>query len=227
MHKIAHNLTQVLNRIQAAAEGCGRKAQDITLLAVSKTHTSAAISVAYGAGQRAFGENYLQEALEKITALQALNLEWHFLGPIQSNKTRAIAEHFHWVHSLARLSIAQRLNAARPLGLGPLNVCIQVNADGEASKAGVALSEVAALAEQVQRLPNLKLRGLMSIPNPDNPAPAFAAIAALRQELNQRYGWQLDTLSMGMSDDLDLAIAAGSTLVRVGTAIFGPRPSPH
>jgi pyridoxal phosphate enzyme (YggS family) len=223
MHKIAHNLTQVLNRIQAAAEGCGRKAQDITLLAVSKTQPAAAISEAYAAGQREFGENYLQEALEKIHALAALNLEWHFLGPIQSNKTRPIAEHFAWVHSLARVSIAQRLNAARPQGLKPLNVCIQVNADGQASKAGVALDEVAVLAEQIQRLPNLRLRGLMAIPNPADPAPAFAALAQLQGDLNRRYGWQLDTLSMGMSDDLDIAIAAGSTLVRVGTAIFGPR----
>ncbi|HNG58214.1 MAG TPA: YggS family pyridoxal phosphate-dependent enzyme [Cellvibrionaceae bacterium] len=223
MHKIAHNLTQVLNRIQAAAEGCGRKAQDITLLAVSKTQPAAAISEAHAAGQRAFGENYLQEALEKIAELQSLNIEWHFLGPIQSNKTRPIAEHFAWVHSLARASIAQRLNAARPAALGPLHVCIQVNADGQASKAGVALDEVAALAEQVQRLPNLRLRGLMAIPNPADPTPAFAALAALQAELNRRYSWQLDTLSMGMSDDLDLAIAAGSTLVRVGTAIFGPR----
>lgn len=223
MHKIAHNLTQVLNRIQAAAEGCGRKAQDITLLAVSKTQPAAAISEAYAAGQREFGENYLQEALEKIHALAALNLEWHFLGPIQSNKTRPIAEHFAWIHSLARVSIAQRLNAARPQGLKPLNVCIQVNADGQASKAGVALDEVAVLAEQIQRLPNLRLRGLMAIPNPADPAPAFAALAQLQGDLNRRYGWQLDTLSMGMSDDLDIAIAAGSTLVRVGTAIFGPR----
>lgn len=223
MHKIAHNLTQVLNRIQAAAEGCGRKAQDITLLAVSKTQPAAAISAAHAAGQQAFGENYLQEALDKIDALAALNLQWHFLGPIQSNKTRPIAEHFAWVHSLARVSIAQRLNAARPQGLKPLNVCIQVNADGQASKAGVALDEVAVLAEQIQRLPNLRLRGLMAIPNPADPAPAFAALAQLQGDLNRRYGWQLDTLSMGMSDDLDIAIAAGSTLVRVGTAIFGPR----
>ncbi|HMU65775.1 MAG TPA: YggS family pyridoxal phosphate-dependent enzyme, partial [Cellvibrionaceae bacterium] len=177
----------------------------------------------HAAGQRPFGENYLQEALEKIAELQSLNIEWHFLGPIQSNKTRPIAEHFAWVHSLARASIAQRLNAARPAALGPLHVCIQVNADGQASKAGVALDEVAALAEQVQRLPNLRLRGLMAIPNPADPTPAFAALAALQAELNRRYSWQLDTLSMGMSDDLDLAIAAGSTLVRVGTAIFGPR----
>lgn len=226
MHKIAHNLTQVLNRIQAAAEGCGRKAQDITLLAVSKTHSGEAVAEAAAAGQRAFGENYLQEALEKITALQALNLQWHFLGPIQSNKTRAVAEHFSWVHSLGRLSIAQRLNAARPAALGPLNVCIQVNADGEASKSGVPLQEVAALAEQLQGLAQLKLRGLMAIPNPANPAPAFNAIAQLQAQLNRDYGWQLDTLSMGMSDDLDLAIAAGSTLVRVGTAIFGPRDYP-
>ncbi len=227
MHKIAHNLTQVLNRIQAAAMGCGRKAQDITLLAVSKTQSSQAIREAHGAGQCAFGENYLQEALEKIEALQTLNLQWHFLGPIQSNKTRPIAEHFHWVHSLERENIAKRLNDARPAALGPLNVCIQVNADGQASKAGVAISEVAELANVIQRLPNLRLRGLMAIPNPENPGPAFTAISALRQELNQQYGWQLDTLSMGMSDDLDLAVAAGSTLVRVGTAIFGPRNSPH
>ncbi|RZA05426.1 MAG: YggS family pyridoxal phosphate-dependent enzyme [Moraxellaceae bacterium] len=223
MHKIAHNLTQVLNRIQAAAIGCGRKAQAITLLAVSKTQSTAAIAEAYASGQRAFGENYLQEALEKIAELTPLAIEWHFLGPIQSNKTKPIAEHFSWVHSLERLSVAQRLNSARPASLAPLNVCIQVNADGEASKSGVNLAEVAALAEQIQQLPRLKLRGLMAIPNPADPAPAFAAVAALQYQLNQTHNLQLDTLSMGMSDDLDLAIAAGSTLVRVGTAIFGPR----
>ncbi|HEY6528514.1 MAG TPA: YggS family pyridoxal phosphate-dependent enzyme [Cellvibrionaceae bacterium] len=223
MHKIAHNLTQVLNRIQAAAIGCGRKAQAVTLLAVSKTQSTAVIAEAYAAGQRAFGENYLQEALEKIAELTPLAIEWHFLGPIQSNKTKSIAGHFSWVHSLERLSVAERLNAARPAGLAPLNVCIQVNADGEASKSGVAPAEVAALAQQIAQLPRLKLRGLMAIPNRADPAPAFAAVAALQYQLNQTHNLQLDTLSMGMSDDLDLAIAAGSTLVRVGTAIFGPR----
>lgn len=223
MLKIADNLTQVLNRIQAAAAGCGRKAQTITLLAVSKTQNAAAIAEAYAAGQRAFGENYVQEALEKIAQLNSLAIEWHFIGPIQSNKTKSIAEHFAWVHGVERFSIAQRLNNARPAALGPLNICIQVNTDGEASKSGVSLEQVAALAEQIQQLPRLKLRGLMTIPNPANPAPAFAAVAALQQQLNQSYGWQLDTLSMGMSDDLANAIAAGSTLVRVGTAIFGPR----
>lgn len=223
MLKIAHNLTQVLNRIQAAAEGCGRKAQAITLLAVSKTQNASAITEAYEAGQRAFGENYVQEALEKIAQLNPLAIEWHFIGPIQSNKAKSIAEHFAWVHGVERFSIAQRLNNARPASLGPLNICIQVNTDGEASKSGVSLDQVAALAEQIQQLPHLKLRGLMTLPNPANPAPAFAAVAALQQQLNQSHGWQLDTLSMGMSDDLAPAIAAGSTLVRVGTAIFGPR----
>lgn len=223
MLKIAHNLTQVLNRIQVAAQSCGRKAQTVTLLAVSKTQTADAIEQAYAAGQRSFGENYLQEALDKIAQLNALAIEWHFLGPIQSNKTRSIAENFSWVHSLARENIASRLNTARPAHLAPLNVCIQVNADGEASKSGVSLSEVAALAKHIQQLPRLQLRGLMTLPNPNDPLPAFEAVAQLQQQLNQQFGWQLDTLSMGMSDDLDLAIKAGSTLVRVGTAIFGPR----
>lgn len=223
MLKIADNLTQVLNRIQAAADGCGRKAQTITLLAVSKTQNAAAIAQAYAAGQRAFGENYVQEALEKIAQLNPLAIEWHFIGPIQSNKTKSIAEHFTWVHGVERFSIAQRLSAARPDALGPLNICIQVNADGEASKSGVSLEQAGHLAAQIQPLPRLKLRGLMTLPNPANPAPAFAAVAALQQQLNHVHGWQLDTLSMGMSDDLAPAIAAGSTLVRVGTAIFGPR----
>lgn len=223
MLKIAHNLTQVLNRIQVAAQSCGRKAQTVTLLAVSKTQGAEAIEQAYAAGQRSFGENYLQEALDKIAQLNSLAIEWHFLGPIQSNKTRAIAENFSWVHSLTRENIARRLNTARPAHLPPLNVCIQVNADGEASKAGVSLSEVAALAEHIQQLPRLKLRGLMALPNPANPQPAFTAVAQLQQQLNQDFAWQLDTLSMGMSDDMDLAIKTGSTLVRVGTAIFGPR----
>ncbi|MEY4590703.1 MAG: pyridoxal 5-phosphate (PLP)-binding barrel domain protein [Pseudomonadota bacterium] len=227
MHKIAHNLTQVLNRIQVAAVSCGRKAQDITLLAVSKTQNTSSITEAHAAGQRAFGENYVQEALDKIAELNAFAiapaLEWHFLGPIQSNKTQSIAQHFSWVHTVSRLNIAQRLNAARPETLPPLNVCIQVNVDGELSKSGVALSEVAALSTAILQLPRLKLRGLMTIPNPENPAPAFAAVAALQHQLNQTLGLELDTLSMGMSDDLEAAIEAGATLVRVGTAIFGPR----
>jgi PLP dependent protein len=223
MLKIAHNLTQVLNRIQAAADGCGRKAQAITLLAVSKTQNASAIKEAYEAGQRAFGENYVQEAIGKIAQLNPLAIEWHFLGPIQSNKTKSIAEHFAWVHSVERLTIAQRLNAARPEALGPLNICIQINADGEATKSGISLEQAPLLAEQIQQLPRLKLRGFMTLPNPADPMPAFAAVAALQQQLNQAHNWQLDTLSMGMSDDLAQAITAGSTLVRVGTAIFGPR----
>ena len=223
MHKIAHNLTQVQNRIQAAAQACGRKAQAITLLAVSKTQDATAIQAAFAAGQRAFGENYLQEALNKIAEVNQPAIEWHFLGPIQSNKTKPIAEHFAWVHTVDRHVIAERLNAARPEAAGVLNVCIQVNIDHQASKAGVAPEEAAQLAQYITQQKRLKLRGLMAIPDPANPGPAFCALAELHNQLNHRYGWQLDTLSMGMSDDLELAITAGATLVRIGTAIFGPR----
>jgi PLP dependent protein len=223
MHKIAHNLTQVQKRIQAAAQAAGRNPQAVTLLAVSKTQPAEALRAAHAAGQCHFGENYLQEALEKIQALQTLPLIWHFIGPLQSNKCKAVATHFDWLHSLDRLALAERLSRARPEHAEPLQVCVQVNIDGQLSKAGIAPQEAAAFCQALLRLPGLQLRGLMAIPDPANPLPAFANLAQLRDQLNQQLGLNLDTLSMGMSDDLEGAIAAGATLVRIGTAIFGAR----
>jgi hypothetical protein len=198
----------------------------VRLVAASKTFPAQAIREAAGAGQRDFGENYVQEALTKIEALADLALVWHFIGPIQSNKTRAIAESFHWVHSLDREKIARRLSESRPAHLPPLKVCIEVNLSGEASKSGVAPQAVAALARQVGALPRLALRGLMAIPEPTPDAQLqrrrFRILRELKDEL-VRSGIALDTLSMGMSADLEAAIAEGSTMVRVGTAIFGQR----
>lgn len=226
MATIAANLQAVHDRIERAAQAAGRRSRDIALLAVGKTFAATYIAQAYAAGQRAFGENYVQEAVEKITQLRDLPLEWHFIGPIQSNKTAAIAQHFQWVHSVERERVAQRLNAARPEGLPALNVCIQVNVSGEASKSGVAPGGETALADTISRLPKLRLRGLMTVPEP---APdtalqrrRFARLRELKDALVAR-GHPLDTLSMGMSDDLEAAIAEGATLVRVGTAIFGKR----
>jgi len=226
MATIATNLQAVRARIERAAQAVGRKPGDIALIAVSKTFPAEYIAQAHAAGQRKFGENYAREAVEKITKLAPLALEWHFIGPIQSNKTSAIAAHCQWVHSVARERIAQRLDAARPDGLPPLNVCIQVNVSGEAAKTGVEPGEELKLAEAIARLPRLKLRGLMAIPEP-TPDPAlqrrrFAMLRELKERLVAR-GHALDTLSMGMSDDLEAAIAEGATMVRVGTAIFGKR----
>lgn len=193
------------------------------LLAVSKTQPAEAIREAFDAGLRDFGENYLQEALEKQADLADLPLRWHFIGPIQSNKTKAIAEHFDWVHSVDRLKIAQRLSEQRPDALGPLNICIQVNVSGEASKSGCSPEAVAALAETIATLPRLRLRGLMTIPAPtENPVEQRQAFARLRR-LKETLGADLDTLSMGMSQDLEAAIAEGATWVRIGTALFGAR----
>jgi PLP dependent protein len=226
MSTIAANLQAVKSRIAATALAAGRGAEAVTLLAVSKTFGVAAVRECAAAGQRAFGENYLQEALEKIDALRPLYLEWHFIGPIQSNKTRPIAENFHWVHSVERERVAARLDAARPTALPPLNICLQVNISGEASKSGVAPDEVLALARAIQPLLRLKLRGLMAIPEPTTDATLrrkrFALLRELQQNLIAR-GHALDTLSMGMSDDLEDAIAEGATMVRVGTALFGQR----
>jgi len=226
MMPISANLQAVRTRIAAAAHAAGRPADDIALLAVSKTFGAAQIRECHAAGQRAFGENYVQEAVEKITELAGSDIEWHMIGPIQSNKTRAIAEHFHWVHGVERGKIAQRLNDARPAHLPPLNVCLQVNVSGETSKSGIAPGMEILLADAVAALPRLKLRGLMAIPEP---APdvtlrrrRFALLRELKEALVAR-GHPLDTLSMGMSDDLEDAIAEGATLVRVGTAIFGKR----
>lgn len=213
-------------RIAAAARAAGREPDDIALLAVSKTFAGREVRAAHAAGQREFGENYVQEGLEKIAALSALPLIWHFIGAIQSNKTRPIAEHFNWVHSVAREKIALRLAQARPQEKGPLDICLQVNVGGEASKSGVAPEEVRLLAEAVCTLPQLRLRGLMAVPEPSNDIELqrrrFSALRLLLEQLNAS-GFALDTLSMGMSQDLEAAIMEGATIVRVGTAIFGER----
>lgn len=223
MPNISDNLAQVRSHITHSAERAGRNPSEITLLAVSKTKPAADINAAYAAGQRHFGENYLQEALHKIAELQQPDLLWHFIGPVQSNKTRAIAEHFHWLHSVDRLKIAQRLSAQRPAQLTPLNVCLQVNIDGDAAKAGCSAAEAGELAAAINALPNIHLRGLMAIPAANSGRTPFTALAALLEQINRRPGLKLDTLSMGMSADLDDAIAAGATMVRVGSAIFGER----
>lgn len=228
MHTIDDKLTKVTERIQQAALAVGRNPQTVHLVAVSKTQTAAAVAQAYSWGQRRFGENYLQEALAKLIQLSDLkDIEWHFIGPIQSNKTRPIAENFAWVHSIDREKVAQRLNEQRPLDLVPLQVCLQVNIDDETSKAGVSLEDLPALADAVARLPRLQLRGLMVIPAPcDDPLQQRATFAKLRQALADLQGRGfigLDTLSMGMSADLEAAVAEGATLVRVGTDIFGAR----
>jgi len=223
MSTIADNILQVGSRIQAAAKAAHRDENSIHLLAVSKTKPAQALREAYAAGLRDFGENYLQEALGKQLELADLPLIWHFIGPIQSNKTRAIAEHFDWVHSVDRLKIAQRLSEQRPAELPPLNICIQVNVSGEASKSGCTPVDLPALAEAISALPRLKLRGLMAIPEPTEARAeqdaAFAAVQTLQASLDL----PLDTLSMGMSHDLESAIAQGATWVRIGTALFGAR----
>ncbi len=223
MSTIAENIAKVGARIREAAQASRRDYAAIGLLAVSKTKPAAAIRQAHAAGLHDFGENYLQEALEKQLELSDLPLIWHFIGPIQSNKTRAIAEQFAWVHSVDRLKVAERLSAQRPPQLPPLNVCLQVNVSGEASKAGCSPQELPALAQAVAQLPHLKLRGLMCIPEPtEDPAAQHAAFARLR-ELRDSLDLDLDTLSMGMSHDLEAAIAEGATWVRIGTALFGAR----
>ncbi|QDH68129.1 MULTISPECIES: YggS family pyridoxal phosphate-dependent enzyme [Pseudomonas fluorescens group] len=223
MSTIADNIGRVSQRIRAAADAVQRDANSIHLLAVSKTKPAQALREAYAAGMRDFGENYLQEALGKQTELTDLPLSWHFIGPIQSNKTRAIAENFAWVHSVDRLKIAQRLSEQRPADLPPLNICIQVNVSGEASKSGCTPADLPALANAISALPRLKLRGLMAIPEPtDDRAEqdaAFSSVRVLQNSLNL----PLDTLSMGMSHDLESAIAQGATWVRIGTALFGAR----
>jgi PLP dependent protein len=262
MTTIATRLQAVRSRIEAAAATAGRSVADIRLVAVSKTFSPAAIAEAHAAGQLAFGENYLQEAVAKIAAMYELGLEWHvahgqrdgeqregdvrpsagvasprgplllplewhFIGPIQSNKTRQIAEQFHWVHAVDRLKIAERLSIARPTCLPPLEICLQVNVSGEESKNGVQPDEVLALAQAVSRLPGIRLRGLMTIPEPTPntglQCARFRQLRELKEDL-VGHGIALDTLSMGMSDDLEAAIAEGATLVRVGRAIFGERP---
>jgi PLP dependent protein len=230
MSTITDSLHDVQATISAAAVAAGRAPEDVALLAVSKTFGPGAVLEAMAAGQRAFGENYLQEAIDKIAAVtQAAPdtpVEWHFIGPIQSNKTRPIATHFAWVHSVDRLKVAQRLSEQRPPELGPLNICLQVNVSGEETKSGVTEAELPELARAVAMLPNLRLRGLMAIPEPENdPAKQREPFARLR-ELAERLradGIAIDTLSMGMSSDLEAAVAEGATIVRVGSAIFGAR----
>nr|WP_314560526.1 YggS family pyridoxal phosphate-dependent enzyme [uncultured Pseudomonas sp.] len=223
MSTIADNIGLVSQRIRAAADAVQRDASSIHLLAVSKTKPALAVREAYAAGMRDFGENYLQEALGKQAELTDLPLSWHFIGPIQSNKTRAIAEHFAWVHSVDRLKIAQRLSEQRPANLPPLNICIQVNVSGEASKSGCTPADLPALANAISALPRLKLRGLMAIPEPTEDRAAQDAAFATVRELQARLNLPLDTLSMGMSHDLESAIAQGATWVRIGTALFGAR----
>jgi pyridoxal phosphate enzyme (YggS family) len=226
MGAIVDNLQAVRARIAAAALHAGRDPATIGLLAVSKTFGADAVIAARAAGQQAFGENYVQEAVDKIAQVDDPGIEWHFIGPLQSNKTRPVAEHFHWVHSVSSLRIARRLSDQRPAGLGPLSICLQVNVSGEATKAGVSEAELPALAQAVAALPGLRLRGLMCIPAPADGMDAqrrpFARLAQMLRRL-QVAGLAVDTLSMGMSDDLEAAIAEGATWVRVGTAIFGVR----
>jgi PLP dependent protein len=228
MATIEANIQQVRARIAAACAAAQRPVQSVTLLCVSKTFGADAVRAAFGCGERRFGENYVQEGVEKIAALADLrpDIEWHLIGPLQSNKTRIVAEQFDWVHSIDRLKIAQRLSEQRPPGLPPLQLCLQVNICGEASKSGLAPEAVAEVAHEVARLPGVRLRGLMAIPEPaSDPAAQRAPHASLRRLLERlrRDGLPVDTLSMGMSADLESAIAEGATLVRIGTAIFGSR----
>ena len=226
---IATRLQAVRNRIAAAAQAAGRPAGDIQLIAVSKTFPAADIAEAQQAGQIAFAENYVQEAVSKIATLAGTRISWHFIGPIQSNKTKQIAELFDWAHGIDRLKVAERLSTARPEGARPLDICIQVNISGELSKSGVPPQEALSLARAVHGLPGIRLRGLMGIPEPDSNASLmrarFRQIRELRDDIIAA-GIAMDTLSMGMSDDLEAAIAEGATMVRVGRAIFGDRPSP-
>jgi len=228
MATILDNLQLVTDRINLACSRVGRPVDSVTLLAVSKTFPAVTVREAFHAGLRAFGENYVQEALDKMAELSDLRtrLQWHLIGPLQSNKTRVVAEHFDWVHTIDRLKIAQRLSEQRPAHLPALQVCVQVNTSGEASKSGVAPNEALALAQAVAALPRLQLRGVMALPAPsDDPAVQREALQAVRSVYNalREAGLPLDTLSMGMSADLEAAIEQGSTLIRVGTALFGKR----
>ncbi|MHA7848412.1 YggS family pyridoxal phosphate-dependent enzyme [Serratia sp. D1N4] len=230
MSTIQQNLQDVRSRIAAAAQRCARAPEEVILLAVSKTKPVAAIAEAIAAGQHAFGENYVQEGVDKIQHFSSLpegaGLEWHFIGPLQSNKSKLVAENFAWCHTLDRLRIAQRLNDQRPAGMPPLNVLIQINISDEQSKSGIVLDELPVLAETIAALPNLTLRGLMAIPAPEadyqRQLAVFGQMNDAFQALKQCYP-QVDTLSMGMTDDMAAAIEAGSTMVRIGTAIFGAR----
>jgi len=225
MTSISNRLQDILATIQLA-KLANHRAQSVNLLAVSKAQSALAIREAYAAGQKLFGENYLQEALDKQSQLTDLAIEWHFIGPIQSNKTQLIAQHFNWVHSIDRLKIAQRLNDARPETLAPLQVCIQVNISNEESKSGVTQQELETLASAISKLPRLKLRGLMAIPEPSNDNNKqriqFKKVRECYDALLEK-GFTLDTLSIGMSDDYRIAIEEGATIVRIGSALFGAR----
>lgn len=230
MTSISQNLHSVEQRIADIAKHCGRDSQEIRLLAVSKTKPESDISAAYTAGQRCFGENYVQEGVSKIAALAHLfDIDWHFIGPLQSNKSRLVAENFAWCHTVDRLKLAQRLSAQRPEHMPPLNVLIQVNISDESSKSGISAEQLNDLAANIRHLPQLRLRGIMAIPAPE---PDYAKQLAVCQRMAELYYRlaenypEVDTLSLGMSDDLDAAITAGSTLVRVGSAIFGARQYP-
>jgi PLP dependent protein len=228
MAMIESNIQQVRERMALACESVGRPASSVQLLCVSKTQPAEAVRAAAAAGETRFGENYVQEGIDKIAALADLRgrLEWHLIGPLQSNKTRVVAEAFDWVHSVDRLKIAQRLSEQRPAHLPPLQVCLQVNVSGEDSKSGLSPQELPAVAAAVAALPGLRLRGLMAIPAPAEGEAAQRAPHRLLHGLFEQLvagGLPLDTLSMGMSADLDAAIAEGATIVRIGTAIFGAR----
>lgn len=227
MSQISRNIDLIQQRIFKATNAAKRDPKQIHLLAVSKTKPAEAIAQAFSCGITDFGENYLQEALQKQSSLNSLTLNWHFIGPIQSNKTKDIAENFQWVHSIDRLKIAERLNQQRPTKLPPLQVCVQVNISDEQSKSGCNPEQLLPLAEAIKDLPNLQLRGLMAIPEPTDDIAAqraaFARLRELKEKLNQQLNLSMDTLSMGMSHDLEAAIAEGATMVRIGTAIFGER----
>ena len=226
MSRIAENLANISQRIHTAALVAGRKPGDVRILAVSKTHSVDKVREAFAAGLTCFGESYVQEAIPKITELNGLPLEWHFIGPIQSNKTRPIAEHFHWVQSVDRLKIAMRLNEQRPEHLPPLNICVQVNISHESSKSGIVQQALFEFVDELKELPRLKLRGLMAIPQKtadvDQQRGLFGELRSMFDDLNQQ-GYQLDTLSMGMSNDLEAAVMEGATMVRIGTGLFGAR----
>ncbi|MCS5587921.1 MAG: YggS family pyridoxal phosphate-dependent enzyme [Porticoccaceae bacterium] len=231
MPTIEKNIADVKARIQAAAQLADRDPSDLLLMAVSKTRVAEDVRVAATCGIDSFGENYLQEALEKIAAVEPLATEWHFIGPLQSNKTKQVAENFSWVHTVDRIKIAQRLSAQRPAALGALNVCLQVNIDREASKSGLMAEEALKMAFSVAQMPNLRLRGLMAIPKSrsglDSQREPFRKLRLLKNQINQALdnSQKLDTLSMGMSEDIEAAIYEGATILRVGTDIFGQRNS--
>ena len=230
MKSIEKNISAVKARIEKFATSAGRDSQELLLLAVSKTRDIEEIQRAASQGLNAFGENYLQEALHKINALKSMSFEWHFIGPLQSNKTKQVAENFGWVHTVDRLKIAKRLNDQRPENLGPLNICLQINIDNEPTKSGLSPDQACDLALSIRQLPNLRLRGLMAIPqarhNIKSQRQPFRALFLLKQEINQQLDnfQKLDTLSMGMSGDIEAAIHEQATILRVGTDIFGPRP---